>query len=213
MEDLRESFILAAAREFVAERVAPEQLDAAMEGVKIARYEDGFTDALLRGVAAFEAHVNDLNRDKQPSIEYLMSRVADADGMDMFRRTNAWLDEYSKGTVLAQGVFSDTGQSALTVCLFRKRPLMEQLQILDFVPLIKPVGGHKIIGVREPTLSQHGIHEIRISEDGRCTFGRYSGRFARMEKQFDDLMQCLSYVHQHHGNRDYEDPSDNDYED
>lgn len=211
--ETKEEFILASIREFMTPLVAPENLDAAMEGIKIARYHEGFTDSMMRGVERHEAHVNAKNRDKQPSIEYLMTREPDGDGMDLHRRTTAWLHEFSRGTVLADGYYPDTKQAALTVCLFRHRPLGEQLQILEFVPLIKPIGGHKILGVREPSLSRYGIFTIRIDpESGSATLTKTTYGHESAVHSAPDLVKCLEYIKVHHGNRDYNDPSDNSAE-
>lgn len=194
-----EEFLMAEIREWLQGLVPAEQLDTALLGIKLSRSVGGYMEAIERACKKYDTYLDEKNRRLEPSIEYLMSCQPDGDGQAMYNRTQRWLAEYTNHSVMKYGYFTDTNQTSLQIHFLRKKPLSEQLHILEFAPHIKPLSdGFCLINILEPSLSAGGSYYIRFQQGGPAEVIRgYGIRYASVKHKSDNLLGCLEYVHEH----------------
>lgn len=150
----------------------------------------------------YDALLEEASKDVPISVPMIMETDPNFDGQTLYRRIKQFVARFSKGSIEISGYRTETHQRALQVAFDQNKPFEDQLQILEFVPYIKPAKPNrylstekrKIIGVFEYTLSKNEIYYIEIAEDGQVYFCTH----IRELKEFPDLKSCLRYVYDHH---------------
>lgn len=97
------------------------------------------------------------------------------------------------------GFWPQTNQAVVEISL-TKDDSEQYAKTLDtlkkIISHIKPVSGYKRIGISEHTLSEFGFYELLVDDKFHVALTRYGNE--RIEKSFDTLEDCLTYIQKYH---------------
>ena len=105
------------------------------------------------------------------------------------------------------GYYPETNQLSVRVAFDQNKDLKDQLDIMRFIPFIKPIkhnkftqvgiSSSKVISIFENTLSEHGSYDLHITDDKiYCTCISY--RHPMIEETFTSIEDALKYVYDNH---------------
>lgn len=119
-----------------------------------------------------------------------------------YKEVNKFLNtNFSKGMCHCGGMHTDTWQMVVKLSMIRNKPLAEQLDVLHFLPYLKPIetklGMAKVIDIFESTCGEDGSFDIYIIDDTykvvKCSYGS-----PRVLFESKDVMAALDYVRLNH---------------
>ena len=194
MEKTFETFVEVEVRTFLSKFLAKDDLDIGVKAFMLTRSSDD--EFIEKAYNEWQKYLDNESKSLKPSIELLMSHDPTRCGTSLYKKLRTWLQKYSKNTVTASGHYPDTNQVALCVSFDKRIPFKKQTQILDFIPLIKPIqdGEYKRISICEKTLSEFGSYDIRLYSDNDVKIIEKTYGIESTVQEFTNVLDALQYV-------------------